>query len=512
MRLKIYLLGLILLITTVLFPREFIPKEQGNEINKSIYHHDIDSLKMLLKQTDKKEEKIEILFKILESKYINNINSEEEIKQLEKELNNKVYTSQNARADYLIGNYLKINGAGNESMERYYRAYQYYTNTNNIKEKARLCLALAENLRAFAELDKALEFLYIAKSLWNDPDDRLTAEINDRFSAVFFESGLVPNGNPLRDSCLVYGERSLEYSIKHQDHSLILSTGNILGSLEKNKRNFKKSLEYFNLALRSAEISKRLADKALLYTNIARLYEKQNLHKKALETALIGYNLAKQTNVKIYILMSSQVVYEYYKELRDFEKALYYHEIYQEYRDIIYMEEKNRQINLTATKYELEKINKENELQKIKISKQNQRLVILWSTIIFAFILVFIFFYSLIKTKKLNIEIREEHRKVLQLEKIKSVYAMAITANHELNQPLTVMKGNIEMLEMSLENLTEKQKKYLNKINISYEKLLSILQKYRESNPMHFEIYAEDEVMVIFDDDQKGIEEQKNNE
>jgi tetratricopeptide (TPR) repeat protein len=96
-------------------------------------------------------------------------------------------------------------------------------------------------------------------------------------------------------------------------------------------------------------------------------------------------------------------------------------------------------------------------------------------------------------------------KKKIELEKIKSALAMAVTASHELNQPLMTLQANLEMLSMSLENgsLTDKQKKYLDRILTSIDTMSKHLHTYKNNSKIDFDEYTEDTDMVIFDKDEK---------
>ncbi len=504
------IMSIFLFISTILWS-----DNKDNVQTNEQYTKKIENLKQRLEAGRDNETKAKVLFEVLELKFINNSDAEKEIRELDDLLRKNPYGELHARADYLIGNILKINGAGNYSIERYYRAFKYYNKVNNSKEKARLALAIGENLRAFGEQPKALIYLELAKSLIDNKDERLKAEIYDRFAAVYFENWFRPEYNQsskkkaIQDSCRYYGLKSLEYSIRNNDYPLIISSNTILGALEMIKYNYQRALVYLNQAKAAADKSNRLADKALVLSNIARLYEKQNMNDIALKTATEAFHLAKETNIKVYIMMSSQIMYEIYRTTGKYKKALEIQEEHLKAKDLIYEEQKTRYINLTSMKLDLDIKNKENELlkkekelQKIKIIRQNQRFFILLTSVFFIILLTFIMSYFYYKTKRLNKRIQEEHQKVLELEKIKSVYAMAITANHELNQPLMVLKGNIEMLEMSISEMTPKQMNYISRINDSFEKMILLLQKYRENNTMHFESYADEDTMVVFDEDE----------
>jgi len=94
---------------------------------------------------------------------------------------------------------------------------------------------------------------------------------------------------------------------------------------------------------------------------------------------------------------------------------------------------------------------------------------------------------------------------LVELERKNSIMAMAVTANHELNQPLTVLGGYLKMLEDTLppETLSDKQKKYIKKIKSSLERISTILQKFNKSASIKIEDYTTDKIkkqIVIFDE------------
>lgn len=100
-------------------------------------------------------------------------------------------------------------------------------------------------------------------------------------------------------------------------------------------------------------------------------------------------------------------------------------------------------------------------------------------------------------------EQKEAERQLLALEKKSSALAMAITANHELNQPLMGIKGYVGLLQKSLDTslLKEHELKYIKKINESISKMTQILNKFKTSTSVEFGDYATSEKMVIFNDD-----------
>lgn len=102
-----------------------------------------------------------------------------------------------------------------------------------------------------------------------------------------------------------------------------------------------------------------------------------------------------------------------------------------------------------------------------------------------------------------HIRLRLAQKEIVELERKNAAFATAVTANHELNQPLMVLQGNMEMLLISLEKyeLDEKHHKYIDKINTSITRMTRILDKFKASTNIQFEMYSEDTAMAIFDEE-----------
>jgi len=107
---------------------------------------------------------------------------------------------------------------------------------------------------------------------------------------------------------------------------------------------------------------------------------------------------------------------------------------------------------------------------------------------------------ELLARVKTHLEIVSYRKKIVELEQKNSVAAMIVTANHEINQPLTVLKGNIEMLKINLKefHLPEKAVRNLEKIQYCSDMIESILQKYQNSTEFIFKPYLNDVTMIDF--------------
>jgi CheY-like chemotaxis protein len=91
---------------------------------------------------------------------------------------------------------------------------------------------------------------------------------------------------------------------------------------------------------------------------------------------------------------------------------------------------------------------------------------------------------SVLKIKNLT----EEN---VQIEKLATVNAMIVTANHHLNQPLTVIKGHIELLEtFSKDKFTEREEKHFKAIHQGIKRIQSIIEKLSKLKKIRFTTYT----------------------
>jgi two-component system cell cycle response regulator len=99
-------------------------------------------------------------------------------------------------------------------------------------------------------------------------------------------------------------------------------------------------------------------------------------------------------------------------------------------------------------------------------------------------------------------DLKKSQEQVVELERKNAIMAMAVTANHELNQPLTVLGGYIELLQESMPPALRsgKQGKCIKKIRESFERINSILDKFNKSKAVKLEDYIGDRKIVVFED------------
>lgn len=101
-------------------------------------------------------------------------------------------------------------------------------------------------------------------------------------------------------------------------------------------------------------------------------------------------------------------------------------------------------------------------------------------------------------------DLKESQKRITELETRNSILAMAGTANHEINQPLTVISGNLYLLEQSLtkNKVSSEQQKYIREINHGVERIKEILERYRNAVELRYQNYAGSSKIVVFEDNE----------
>ncbi|MCP4149279.1 MAG: response regulator [bacterium] len=96
---------------------------------------------------------------------------------------------------------------------------------------------------------------------------------------------------------------------------------------------------------------------------------------------------------------------------------------------------------------------------------------------------------ELLARVKTQLTLRRTILENIRLEQENAVLAMAETANHEINQPMTVLQGNFELFKstIDLDGLSEKQTGYITKIRDSITRIHAIFKKYMGAGSIRFE-------------------------
>jgi tetratricopeptide (TPR) repeat protein len=184
-----------------------------------------------------------------------------------------------------------------------------------------------------------------------------------------------------KDSALVFLKQSLQLSQKSKDkYTLTLCLHN-LGELYLKLKQYDKAYQYCS---RSYEISKQQGYRDQMGVNLLTLGSVQ-LEQKNYDAAenylLQGIDLAKLIQAKIMIKDVSLLIATLYEKQKNYEKAYGYYEMYASMKDTVLNQENSKRITEMNTKYsteqkekEIELMKKNEEIQKLELSKKGDEL------------------------------------------------------------------------------------------------------------------------------------------
>jgi tetratricopeptide (TPR) repeat protein len=100
--------------------------------------------------------------------------------------------------------------------------------------------------------------------------------------------------------------------------------------------------------------------------------------------------------------------------------------------------------------------------------------------------------------QKINDELIAAQSTIKNLERKETVAAMAITASHEINQPLMTIKANAEMIQIYHQNLDEKTMEKIKNIDEGIQKISKILNKFLSESKIEIDSYLENIPVLTF--------------
>ncbi len=108
-----------------------------------------------------------------------------------------------------------------------------------------------------------------------------------------------------------------------------------------------------------------------------------------------------------------------------------------------------------------------------------------------------------------HLDLKRAQQEIICLEQKNAALAMAVTANHEINQPLTILQGNFEMLQKTIQQdgASEKQERFISKIQVSIDRIQGILKKFIGASAIHFDQYLGNQKQVVFNENSDDGEE-----
>lgn len=96
-------------------------------------------------------------------------------------------------------------------------------------------------------------------------------------------------------------------------------------------------------------------------------------------------------------------------------------------------------------------------------------------------------------------DLMDSQEKLVELEKKSAVKALSANATHEMNQPLTVIQGYLDMLieSLDMDSLDHMQQKYLSRIQEGLNKLIAIIARFTKYSHIFFTDERPDKMLLL---------------
>jgi tetratricopeptide (TPR) repeat protein len=171
---------------------------------------------------------------------------------------------------------------------------------------------------------------------------RTSGNINEAIKLLFKSQKYLSNEKPNKFESLLYGNiAECYFSLQQYDEAKKFALQSINASPQSSLRsgghttnysmvgfacymekNYQRSLEYYDEALKESAAHGQYCELPLLYTKVAKALQAQGKHREALAHINRAYNLSDSCGIDEYKLNSRRSMYDIYFETGDYKKAL----------------------------------------------------------------------------------------------------------------------------------------------------------------------------------------------
>lgn len=414
-----------------------------------------------------------------------------------------------------LGGIFNKKGEYGKALLSYSKSVAINQETGNDFDKAKTFNSIGSIYVKISDYATAIDYYDKAIEIFKQQnEEEALANVYANLSNVYYDWEKYEESLEYIDNALKIFEKS---NAKFKIAGLLTNKGRVYEKLKE----YKTGLDYLNKAL---QINLELNNKYGIfncYGNIARIYKMQenytealNFYQKALEIAIeidytngiiVTYNhlghtffLSKNYSSAVLNIQKSlelsethrnlleiMLSYEYlsksYTEMKQYEKAVDAYENYITYKDSVFRQDAQRQVEELNIKYEVEKkeseillLSTQNQLQKAELEKEKNLKFFLVLTSALVLLIGFLILLRFLNQKKNNKILEEKNYQLSLLNSTKDKFFSIIA--HDLKNPLSAFSSITEAL---FENITEMEKtdleKYLKKMYESSNNLLDLL-------------------------------------
>ncbi len=215
------------------------------------------------------------------------------------------------------------------------------------------------------------------------------------------------------------------------------------------------------------------------YNQLGNISLEEKAYSKVIEYASNSYDLASTEEFKEQARDASYLLFQAYKALNDFEKAVDFQTKYHDYKDGIQNLETTQKLANLRTEYEVGR--KQVEIDLLVEKRRNDQIIIITGGIILVITVILVFtIYANYRSKtRMNIQLEDQKNSLITLNQTKDKFFSIIS--HDLRGPVGTLIGLVEVMryfvkEGKRENILEMVDNMgvlVNRVNKLLENLLS---------------------------------------
>jgi len=383
-----------------------------------------------------------------------------------KALNQLVGTDQyTLRCDILksIGaSYLRRGDVVN-SYKQLQKAFKIANEHNILRSQAEILAWLSEIELENENYDKAVEIMMQSNNILLDLGDWQNYASNLNIIGTFHVSNL--------DQSLFYYKKAEEISREHNYVDELSDALNNIGAVYFDKKEYDTAIKYYKKSLDISSNYKYTTNYANTLLNIADIYKLQNNYTKALEYYESGLEISKNTDSPFAIIEGHISLSEFYYHFVQYDKAL--QSVQKVLDQAIEIDDASYLMRIYKVYYQAYEKKELYEKAYEYLNLYRKYLSINENQII------------LKKMKNISNQfekdiIEREAKKAAEVEAIKGKMAMAVTANHYLNQPLMLLQGNLDLITSKLiQNNINICDNYINNLQAAINSFTKRLAKHK---------------------------------
>lgn len=223
-----------------------------------------------------------------------------------------------------------------------------------------------------------------------------------------------------------------------------------LARIYQQQKNYDQALAYLNKAIDYSNRSEFVTNDVNVYGEMSKLYWELGKRDLAVSSALKGLeNAIQHDNINLQLQLS-YTLYEYYKAMNDFAKALEHYAVYRDLKELADERQQNLQLADLETQYELERLQREHQAKIAESERhmQNQRIVL--TAVFIALMASVALIVVLFRNNRINKRHNETLLKLNKELKRQQEYVLSLKENLE-----RTVEKRTEELKQTIDQLTE---------------------------------------------------------